>query len=180
MSNDPFHTPSEELTALTKEIAEVRTALSELGFRLGQIERHVKRAFGGGSGGRPRAPGSPKLPPTAAPAPTMSAAEALAFFDGVVATSRTDGRAVAEQIIGQLDVGDLRLMATELGLPGGNKPSKRALLAAILRRVHESLLLSKNTNVTQPRSPQIQGAAQAVPLAPSEPSSSDPTSRGET
>jgi WD40 repeat protein len=47
---------------------------------------------------------------------------------------------------------DLKLMAHELGLSFASKQSCKVLVSGIIGRVNESLMLSRNTNLTQPRS----------------------------
>ena len=44
------------------------------------------------------------------------------------------------------------MIAHEVGLAFASKPSKKLLISRIRSRINESMLLSKNVNVTQPRS----------------------------
>jgi len=151
----PFRTKDEELAALTREISEVRALLREIAGRLGRVELHVKRAFG------PKAPpplrtSAPRSPRPPAQPPSISPAEALGLFEDLIKLWRSRERSVAEQRLGELALPDLKLLAHELGLPTGSKASKRGLTSAIMGRVNESIMLSRNTNVTQPRSDSAQ------------------------
>jgi hypothetical protein len=85
----------------------------------------------------------------------MTAEEALRFFDRLVEAARAEKRASAERELEQLSPPDLRLLARELGLPGGKRVSRRSLLGSIAGRISESLMLSKNVNLTQPLSASI-------------------------
>jgi len=154
MSDDsPFRTQSEELQRLEQQIAQAREALREIAARLGQIERHVKRAFGaqktraaGPSARARRAPAEPDA------APTLTQADALKLFDELPAMWARDGRPAVEQRLSQLTLPDLKLLAQELGAPLPRKPSRKSLVSAVVGRVNESVLLSTNRNVTQPLS----------------------------
>ena len=55
----------------------------------------------------------------------------------------------------KMKVPDLRMIAHEVGLTFASKPSKKLLISRIRSRINESMLLSKNVNVTQPRSAQV-------------------------
>lgn len=44
------------------------------------------------------------------------------------------------------------MIAHEVGLAFASKPSKKLLISRIRSRINESMLLSRNVNVTQPRS----------------------------
>lgn len=159
MSNEgPFRTPPEELAVLTREVAEIRAVLRDLVLRLNQIERHARRAFGvrGESKPKPRK----STPRPALDSPAMSAEDALRFFDQLVEMGRGESAEGVQQRLYQLGIADLRLLAQELGLPGGTRPSKRAIVTSILGRVRESIMLSKNINVTAPRSETPAGSAE--------------------
>lgn len=52
-------------------------------------------------------------------------------------------------------VADLKLMAHELGLSFDSKPSRKALASAIIGRIDESVMLSRNTNLTPSRAEQM-------------------------
>lgn len=149
--SDEFRTPTEELRHLLEQIAEVKTTLRDVAGRLAQIEQHVKRAFR--LPPRVASPASvPRGPRTPLPPPTLSPSEALRLFDELPPLMEHEGRDGIERRLKDLDVPDLRLMVHELGAPLPGKPSRRALIAAIMGRANESLLLSRNRNVSTPRS----------------------------
>ncbi len=55
-SDNVFRTREEEFARLNSELAEIRGLLRDTSTRLGQIERHVKRAFGIKEGPKQPAP----------------------------------------------------------------------------------------------------------------------------
>jgi hypothetical protein len=148
-----FRTPPQELEVLRKEIAEVKAVLREVAARLVQIERHAKRAFG-----VPAAKTKGTLAQNAGQRtlaeekPTIEASDVMPLFDELTEVWRTHG---ADKVSGRLEgmpIPDLKLVARELGVTFSSKPSRKLLLSGILGRVNESVMLSRNTNVTKPRS----------------------------
>lgn len=148
--SDEFRTPPQELQHLLEQIAEVKVTLRDLAGRLAQIEQHVKRAFRLPQSLN-RRPSGPRPPRPPLPPPTLSAAEALRLFDELPPLLESHGRESVERRLEGLEIPDLRLMVQELGAPLPSKPSRRALTAAVLGRANESLLLSRNRNITVPR-----------------------------
>jgi hypothetical protein len=149
--SEGFRTPPEELRHLLDELAAVRATLRDIGGRLAQIERHVKRAFNVPP--RPTSSASSRGSVRAAlPPPTLSPAQALSVFDELAPLLEDRGREAVEERLSTLGLSDLKLIAQELGAPLPRKPSRRALGVAILGRVNESRLLSRNRNVTAPHS----------------------------
>ena len=140
-SDNVFRTREEELARLNSELTEIRVLLRDATTRLGQIERHVKRAFG--------IKESPKPPPTrpkeAGPEqPSISPEEALEQFRGLTDLSREKGSSAVEDRLGQMNIPDLKLMAHELGVSFSSKPSRKNLHAGIRGRISESVMLSPN------------------------------------
>ncbi len=150
MSED-FRTPSEELQHLLGQIGDVKAALREIAGRLSRIEQHVKRAFRLPKS-PPRGPTSPRQPRPALPPPTLSSSDALKLFDELPPLLESHWREGVERRLEGLDIPDLKLIVQELGAPLPSKPSRKALTAAILGRANERLLLSRNRNITAPRS----------------------------
>lgn len=145
----PFRTPLQELEDLTRQTAEIKEVLKDLQRRITAIEKHAKRAFASppaktGSPGRSRI----RNPPSA---PTLSTGEALSLFDVLVEQSRGGSRESASVELGKLSIEDLELVATEVGLTGLSKLGRKAVEKAILGRVQEAVMLSRNINVTSPR-----------------------------
>ncbi len=147
-----FKSASEEVAALMRELTQIREVLRDISNRVGQIERHVKRAF--------TIPAKDKSKPIRQQSanaggvmkPQITSADALREFDELVSVCRDHG---PETIINRLNAKDhseLRVIAVELGLPAGSKVSRKQLTSSIAGRVRESLLLSTNRNVTEPRS----------------------------
>ncbi len=150
-----FRTPEEELSRLTSELGEIRDSVREISTRLSQIEHHVKRAFGvqeiRKTTAKTKEPGSEN--------PSMSPADALELFRKLTDVSREEGSSAVEQRLEQMSIPDLKLMAHELGVSFSSKPNRKSLHAGIRGRVSESVMLSRNRNVTLPRSEQSGEAA---------------------
>lgn len=161
----PFRSPTEELMALTKEISEMKGVLREMSARLAQMERHSKRAFGVKTEREAVPP--PRSKPQTEPG-TLSPERALSVFDELVAVSKGDRPAEVAAQLQAMSIPDLRVLATEIGLASGSDPSRRRLVDGIVRRIRESVMLSRNTNVTRPRStPEL--TTELVDEPPSEP-----------
>lgn len=148
MTNDAFRTPPEELRRLQEQIAEAKEALREILARLNQIERHARRVFPSPQKPRSMTDANREISP---PSSSLNAAQALRVFDDLAETWRQSGHEAVEEQVAKFPPADLIVLARELGLPIG-RPSKKRLTQKILGRVKESVLLSKNVNVTRPRS----------------------------
>ena len=152
-NQQPFRNRDEELAHLSRQMADIREALREIAGRVAQIERHVKRSFGVS-----QLPGQATIKGTKRPAdgapeqPTMSAGEAMSAFDGLVRTWKEQSPEQVESQLQEMGTADLKLMVRELGLSFASKPSRKALTAGIVGRINESIMLSRNTNLTPPRS----------------------------
>ncbi len=148
-----FRDKHQELEHLIQELKQTKDLLKDIASRMTQIERHVTRAFiplpvNSRSSRNLRSDRSSKPSGQA----TITEQQALAFFDELKALSVSNRNELAVQKLEQLSISDLKLVAHELGLTFKSKPSKRNLISRIQGRLNESLLLSKNVNVTQPRS----------------------------
>jgi hypothetical protein len=152
---DVFRSPQEQLEDLLKQIAEMRSLLRNISDRLNQIERHTKRAFGPVSETKKRERSSVGLG-SREDLPTMSPEEALNLFERLTNLWKEHGRTTVEQKLQELQVPDLKLMTHQLGVSFPSKPSRKALQAGIIGRINESVMLSKNVNVTPPRSAEHQ------------------------
>jgi hypothetical protein len=148
----PFRSRDEELEYLGRQIGEVKDALREILGRVNQIERHVKRAFGvsplpGQSPGKRTGPAS-----SLSEAPTISREQVRPIFDDLTRMWKEEFPEKVEAKLQKMGIPDLKLMANELGLSFASKPSRKILVSGIIGRVNESLMLSRNTNLTGPRS----------------------------
>jgi hypothetical protein len=150
-NQQPFRSRDEELEYLGRQMADIREALREIAGRVNQIERHVKRSFGVSS-----LPGQAKEPRRVADGtperPTMSAEEAISAFDGLVRVWKEQSPDRVESRLQEMGTADLKLLTNELGLSFASKPSRKTLTAGIIGRINESIMLSRNTNLTPPRS----------------------------
>ncbi len=149
MSNGVFREPAQELRHLTGEISELKSLLSDMSKRLGQIERHVNRAFS-----VPNTP-SAKKKTTEKSFPEeaiIDGEQALKMFDELASAWSMENRRTVEDKLKSMIVSDLKVMAYELGLTFKSKPSKKTLCSGIMGRINERIMLSKNINITQPKS----------------------------
>lgn len=135
-----FRSREEELARLNSELAEIRGILRDATTRLGQIERHVKRAFGVQESAKsaPR----PKPKDSSTEEPSISPEEALEIFRQLTDISRAQGSAAVEQRLEEMSIPDLKLMAHELGVSFSSKPSRKNLHTGIRGRISESVMLS--------------------------------------
>jgi hypothetical protein len=152
-NQQPFRSRDEELEHLGRQMADIREALREIAGRVNQIGRHVKRSFGVSNvPGRAMPKGPRRAADGARGQPTMSAEEAMSAFDGLVRTWKEQSPERVESRLQEMGTPDLKLMAHEVGLSFASKPSRKALAAGIVGRINESIMLSRNTNLTSPRS----------------------------
>lgn len=153
-NQQPFRNRDEELEHLGRQMADIREALREIAGRVNQIERHVKRAFGVSSLPGQATSKGPRRPARdgVQEQPTMSAEEAISAFDGLVGTWKEHSPERVESRLQDIGTPDLKLIAHELGLSFASKPSRKALVSGIVGRINESIMLSRNTNLTPPRS----------------------------
>ncbi|GEM_PF-1836816 len=149
MSNGVFREPAQELEHLTGEISELKDLLRDMSKRLGQIERHVNRAFNVPKTLSAKKKTTKKSFPEKA---TIDAEQALKIFDELASAWNTENSRTVEDKLQSMTVPDLKIIAYELGLTFKGKPSKKALCSGIMGRINERIMLSKNTNITQPKS----------------------------
>jgi hypothetical protein len=158
-----FRTSEEELARLNSELAEIRDLMRDVSTRLGQIERHVKRAFGVTEIQKTTTAGVKETGPDK---PSISPGEALEVFRKLTDVSRAEGSTAVEERLEQMTIPDLKVMAHELGVSFSSKPTRRNLHAGIRGRVSESVMLSQNRNVTLPRSEQSGEISVKAPDSP--------------
>jgi hypothetical protein len=140
-------------TKIVQELKQTKELMRDISSKMNQIERHVKRAFlplqatkrdvGDKAGGKTA---------RIVEKPTITEEEALAIFDELKSLSLSERGNEALERLEKMIVPDLRMIAHEVGLTFASKPSKKLLISRIRGRINESILLSKNVNVTQPRS----------------------------
>jgi hypothetical protein len=141
-ADNVFRSREEELARLNSELADIRAILRDATSRLGQIERHVKRAFGVAESPKSSAPAKPKG--AGGEEPSISPEKALEIFRELTDVSRAQGNAAVEERLGRMGIADLKLMAQELGVLFSSKPSRKNLHTRIRRRIIESVMLSPN------------------------------------
>ena len=152
-NQQPLRNRDEELAHLGRQMADIREALREIAGRVNQIERHVKRSFGVSRlPGQATKKGPKRSADGASEQPAMSAEEAMTAFDGLVRTWKEQSPEQVETRLQEMETADLKIMVRELGLSFASKPSRKVLTAGIVGRINESIMLSRNTNLTLPRS----------------------------
>jgi hypothetical protein len=139
-----FHSPEEVARELAKEIREFKEILRDISRKLGQIATRAKRAFP--SAFLPAQPRkSRKKVITVVEQPTISPAEALRMYDELVQLAKTNSRDQVQQRLESMELPDLALLCRELGVSlGKKKPSRPALIAGVVGRVTESVMLSSS------------------------------------
>jgi hypothetical protein len=156
MSNNSFfRSKEEELKKLVQEISDLKSTMKEMSSSLTRIEKHVKRSFGippkskaAGPGSRPSQTGAERKKEE----PTITPEEALKLFDKLSEKWMGQDSSEIENELQDMIVPDLKLIAHELGLTFKGKPSKKTLCGGILSRLNERAMLSRNVNITAPRS----------------------------
>jgi len=138
-SENVFRSRDEELARLNRELAEIRGIIREATSRLGQIERHVKRAFGVQEGSKSPPPGQKEA---GSERPSISPEASLDLFRELTDLSREQGSSAVEDRLGRMSIPDLKFMAHELGVSFSSKPSRKNLHAGIRGRISESVMLS--------------------------------------
>jgi hypothetical protein len=160
----PFRDRDQELEHLGRQLHDIKEALREIAARVSQIERHVKRAFGiarlPGQVSAPR----PKSADTAQDRPTISPEQVRPIFDELVQSWKDGSPERAESRLQAMSIADIKLMAHELGVSFSSKPSRKSLVAGITGRVNESMMLSRNSNLTISRSEQMKTELSASEL----------------
>ena len=141
-----FNTPEQEATLLAGEIREIKEILRDLSRKLTRIEGRAKRAFPSAfPKAQLRAKGSMATKGMAPP--TMTVEQVIRVFDAAVQQAKGGNLQAAREQLEALAVPDLNLLRIELGASiGKRKPSRPAIMEAILGRVNESVMLTKHTN----------------------------------
>lgn len=155
-----FRSKKEELERLTQEIVEMKLAMKEMSSSLARIERHVKRSFGIPPKSKSSVKSKPRQNSTARKKeePTITPEEALRMFDELSENWDNENPPLIEGKLQEMTIPNLKLMAHELGVTFKSKPSKKALCAGIMGRLNERAMLSRNVNITSPRSANDEGA----------------------
>jgi len=151
-NQQPFRNREQELENLGRQLGDIKDALREIAGRVNQIERHVKKAFS-----VPILPGQTtaqraKAASRASKEPTISAEQVSAIFDDLTRMYREQSPESVEVRLQEMGTPDLKLIAREVGRSFSSKPSRKMLISAIIGRVNESIMLSRNINLTLPRS----------------------------
>lgn len=149
--NGSFRSKEEELERLVKELETVKNSIKDASATLNRIERHMRRVFAipqqpNGASATERSASSAK---SRSQAPTISSAEALTIFDELSVLFDEGQGDAAHVRLQQMHVPDLRVVADALGVSFRSRPSKPSLCSAIVRRINERAMLSKNVNATQ-------------------------------
>lgn len=145
-----FRTPEEELAHLGRQLAEIREALRDISARVSLIERHVKRAFGVSRLPGTSAPSASRSAKQPGDTPSFPPEQARPIFEELIQTWCESSPDDARARLDAMSAPDLKLLAHELGLSFPKKPSRKALVSALIGRINESILLSRNANRESP------------------------------
>lgn len=146
-----FRSREQELEHVGRQLGEVKEALREIAARVGLMERHLKRAFGvsklpgQSSSTRPRNS-------DAADQPTIAREQVRQLFDELTREWKEESPEQVEEKLRSMGNPNLKLVAHELGVSFSGTASRKSLVAGIIGRINESIMLSRNRNVTSPRS----------------------------
>src|SRR5881394_3081455 len=140
-----FQQPDDVARDLAREIREMKEILRDMARKLSQLEMRARRGF---PAAFPVAPKKKTQTTAATPAgePTIVPSEALRIYDELVALARSGSREQVQSRLNSFGVPDLFLLSRELGVSLGRKrPSRPSLVAGILGRINESVMLSTST-----------------------------------
>ena len=142
MTEDIFRSKEEEAKQVAADIRELKDIVREVSGKLGRIESRMKRAFPEAFAAIPRQAKSLNRA-----TPTLSPQQALQLYDELVEFARVGDRESVQRRLSEIDLADLGQLVHELGVSlGKKKPSRKALTAAILARINESVMLSRHLN----------------------------------
>jgi len=146
LEQDIFNTPQEEARQLAEELRQVKDVLKDLPRKLTRIETRAKRAFPSAfPKPSPRKRSETKSPPVTPP--TMTREQVMEVYDQAVKMGKAGDAEGARKQIETMELENLNLLRVELGASiGKQKPSKPAVLVAVLGRLNESVMLTKHTN----------------------------------
>jgi hypothetical protein len=143
-SENMFHSAEDVAKELAQEIREFKEVLRDISKKLGQLETRAKRAFP--SAFPPALPRKQRREESSiAEQPTLSPEEALRVYDELVQLAKRNSRDQAQQRLESMGLPDLALLCKELGVSlGKKKPSRPALIAGVVGRLSESVMLSSS------------------------------------
>lgn len=148
-----FRNKEEELQRLTQEIVDLKATMKDMASSLTRIERHVKRSFGVPSKSKSSEKTKPRQKSTERKKeePTITAEDALKLFDELSESWDRQETTLIKGKLQEMTIPNLKLIAHELGLTFKGRPSKKTLCTGIIGRLNERSMLSKNVNITAPR-----------------------------
>jgi hypothetical protein len=139
-----FNSPQDVARELAQEIREFKEVLRDISRKLGQIETRARRAFPSAFPPAERRKSGKEMA-TVAEQPTLSPEEALRVYDEMVQLAKANSRDQVQQRLESMALPDLALLCRELGVSlGKRKPSSPALIAGIVGRVSESVMMSSS------------------------------------
>jgi hypothetical protein len=90
------------------------------------------------------------------------------LFDELVDHWRRSGGAAAETRLQEMKPADLRVVAKEIGLSAGTKVPMRTLVAQVMGKINESILLSKNVTRAPGPAAAIEAGEESGPRVPNQ------------
>ena len=141
-----FLSKEEEVSRLLDEIRAFREELRDLNAKVSRIERRVQHTFPV-LAAQKATDRSRRTADEERGSPTISSAEAISFFERLVEMTTSGGES---RVFAELDATsepNLRLTVQELGASlGKKKASRKVLVEAIVKRIKESVMLSRHVN----------------------------------
>jgi hypothetical protein len=140
VTNDTgFRSPEQEVLRLLEEFVELRRTLKGIGAQLSRMESRVQMAFPA------VAARSRQRTKTSAIMPSIPREEALAEYDRIVRLAASGANKEAERTVEEKSANELPVIAQEIGVIfPKSKPSLQTMRDAIIRKVRESVLLSRH------------------------------------
>ena len=140
-----FPSKEEEVSRLLDEIKALRDELRDLNAKVSRIERRVQHAFP--ILAAQKAKDRSRRTRDDEAGPTITPAEAISFFERLVEMTNSGQES---QVLAELDTTsepNLRLTVQELGVSlGKKKASRKILVESIVKRIKESVMLSRHVN----------------------------------
>jgi hypothetical protein len=163
--DDTFRSKSEELQRLTKEMADIKSALKDIAAAVARIERHVRRSFNIAEAAKSSAKPPPTVKRPSMPRETagLTPESALSLFDQLSVIFGTGNSAEVERQLDSMIVPDLKVLTRELGVALSSNTPKKALIVGVIGRLNERAMLSRNTNTTPSQKVQMEASERKGP-----------------
>jgi hypothetical protein len=145
MNGDIFNSPTEEAARLAAEFLELKELFRDAGRRLTRIEIRLKRAYPEAFPRRESRSEQPQA--STGEVPSLTPPRARALYEELVLSARKGDMDLVRNQLTSMKPADLDLLRRELGVSLESKqPSRKALVAKILSRLNESIMISQHAH----------------------------------